>query len=100
MILFLALLGIAFAIAGATAFVFFWPMTLVHLRDRHAEALAGFGGFAFASPKALGWLLSGRYRALGDPRLDGLATPSRLALLSVMFGLAAAGILASVGTLR
>ena len=35
MILFFALLFVAFAIAGATAFVIFWPLTLVHIRDRH-----------------------------------------------------------------
>lgn len=100
MILFAALLAVAFAIAGATAFVMFWPITLVHLRDRHAGVLAGFGSFAFASPTALGWLLSGRYRELSDRNLNGLATPSRLALMSIIGGLAAAGVLFAFGSLR
>jgi hypothetical protein len=33
-VLFFALLFVAIAIAGATAFVIFWPLTLVHVRDR------------------------------------------------------------------
>ena len=35
MILFFALLFVAMAIAGACAFVIFWPLALVHVRDRH-----------------------------------------------------------------
>jgi hypothetical protein len=90
---FLALLGIAIAISGLMAFVFFWPMALVHLRDRHAGLLASFGAFAFASPQALQWLLAGRYRALSDAGLDGLCTPARLSLFSILFGLVASAIL-------
>jgi hypothetical protein len=90
---FLALLGIAIAISGAMAFVFFWPMSLVHLRDRHGELLASFGPAAFVSPAALGWLVSGRYRALADRSLNGLCTPARLAFFSIAFGLVASAIL-------
>ena len=93
MLTFLALVCIAVAISGATAFAFFWPMSLVHLRDRHAEKLAGFGDFAFAAPPALNWLLRGRYRELRDPLLNGLCTPAWLALWSIIVSLLAAGVL-------
>ena len=93
MITFLALLGIAVAISGLMAFVFFWPMALVHLRDRHRPLLDSFGGFAFASPAALQWLAAGRYRTLRDPGLSGLCTPARLSLFSIIAGLVASAIL-------
>ena len=91
--LFFALLCIAFAIAGATAFVIFWPLTLVHLRDRHPAILAQLGEGAFLRPGALLWLLAGRYRTAHDPGLSGLATPARLSLLSILFGLITGGTL-------
>jgi hypothetical protein len=90
MILFFALLFVATAIAGACAFVIFWPLALVHLRDRHAEAKARLGDGAFLKPQALGWLLSGRYREIRDPAFTGLATPARLSLLTILGGLACA----------
>jgi len=93
MILFFALLCVAFAIAGATAFMIFWPLTLVHIRDRHPALQASLGPVAFASPVALGWLLQRRYRAAGDRNLDGLATPAYLSLMAIITGLVAAGIL-------
>ena len=93
MILFLALLFVAVAIGGATAFAIFWPLTLVHVRDRHEAIAAEFGPGAFAKPAALGWLLSGRYRDTGDRSLTGLATPARIALLTIFTGLACAGLL-------
>ena len=93
MILFLALLSLALAIAGATAFVIFWPLALVHLRDRHPALHARLGPFAFLHPGALHWLLSGRYRAAGDANLSGLATPARLSLWTIIGGIAMAGVL-------
>jgi hypothetical protein len=93
MLTFLALVCIAVAISGALAFLFFWPMALVHLRDRHAERLHSFGAAAFAAPSALHWLLSGRYRVLADPSLNGLCTPARLSLWSVIVALVAAALL-------
>lgn len=93
MLTFLALVAVAVAISGVMAFLFFWPMALVHLRDRHIERLQGFGGFAFAAPSALQWLLAGHYRELRDPGLNGLCTPARLSLWSVILALAAAGAL-------
>lgn len=91
--MFLALICIAVAISGAMAFAFFWPMALVHLRDRHGALHASFGEFAFASPAALNWLLRGRYRSLRDGGLSGLATPAFLALWSTILALVASGVL-------
>lgn len=93
MILFLALCFVGVAIAGATAFVIFWPLTLVHIRDRHAGTDADFGPGAFLAPAALRWLLSGGYRASGDRSLSGLATPARIALVTIITGLSLAGLL-------
>ena len=53
MILFLALCFVATAIAGACAFVIFWPLALVHIRDRHPEITAKLGQGAFLKPQAL-----------------------------------------------
>lgn len=93
MILFFALLCVAVAIAGATAFVIFWPLTLVHIRDRHPALQAHLGPGAFANPLAWGWLLQRRYRAAGDRNLDGLATPAFLAMAAIILGLVSAGVL-------
>ena len=93
MILFLALCLVGVAIAGASAFVIFWPLTLVHIRERHAGTEADFGPGAFLAPAALRWLLGGGYRALRDPSLSGLATPARIALLTTLVSLALAGLL-------
>lgn len=87
MILFWALVALAFAIAGATALAIFWPLMWVHMRDRHAELRARFGDAAFANPAAFAWVLRGDYKSLGDRNLDGLATPARLSLLSIIAGL-------------
>jgi len=93
MILFFALVCLSLAIAGATAFVIFWPLALVHLRDRHPALQARLGPGAFLRPGALAWLLAGRYRETGDRNLSGLATPARLSLLAIIAGLVLAGVL-------
>ena len=94
MILFLALLFVATAIAGFCAFVIFWPLALVHLRDRHPDVGAKLGEGAFARPSALWWLLGGRYRIdVRDPAFTGLATPARVALATIIAALAMAGLL-------
>lgn len=93
MILFFALCFVGVAIAGFCAFVIFWPLTLVHVRDRHGDIAQAFGSGAFLKPAALGWLLSGRYRDTRDTSLTGLATPARLSLLTIFAGLACAGLL-------
>ena len=93
LILFFALLFVAAAIAGATAFVIFWPLTLVHIRDRHPAIKALLGEGAFLKPGALWWLLRGGYRAFPDRSLSGLATPARISLAVILLGLGLAGIL-------
>jgi hypothetical protein len=93
MILFFALLFASLAIAGATAFVIFWPLTLVHVRDRHPDIATRFGAGAFLKPSALYWLLRGGYYESPDPSLSGLATPARVSLIVILAGLAMAGIL-------
>ncbi len=97
LILFFALTCFAMAIAGATAFVIFWPLTLVHIRDRHPEITAILGHGAFLKPKALWWLLTGGYRATPDRNLSGLATPARVAMSVILTGIAAGGVLWVVG---
>ena len=94
MILFLALLFVATAIAGFCALLIFWPLALVHLRDRPPDVGAKLGENAFARPSALWWLLSGRYRSdVRDPAFTGLATPARVALATIIGALAMAGLL-------
>ena len=93
MVLFFALLFVAFAIAGATAFVIFWPLALVHVRDRHPDVAARLGTGAFLKPAALAWLLRGDYYQARDRQLSGLATPARISLIAILAGLAMAGIL-------
>lgn len=60
MILFFALCFVGLAVAGLTALLIFWPLTLVHMRDRHPEALASFGDPAFISP----WHCAGCWRGV------------------------------------
>lgn len=93
MILFLALCFIGVAIAGFSAFVIFWPLALVHLRDRHPEVRAQLGEGAFMRPGALAWLLSKRYRDVPDPAFTGLATPAFIALSTILLALAMSGLL-------
>ena len=102
LILFLALTAFAIAIAGATAFVIFWPLALVHIRDRHPQITAHLGEGAFLKPRALWWLLRGDYRNEPDPSrpdrgLSGLATPSRVSLLTILFGVALGCVLWIIG---
>ena len=93
MVLFFALLFVAIAIAGATAFVIFWPLALVHIRDRHPQITAVLGTGAFLKPSALAWLLRGDYRGARDTQLSGLATPARVSLIVIIAGLVLAGLL-------
>ena len=93
MILFSALVFLALAIAGATALMIFWPLTLVHLRDRHPQTYDRFGGVPFFSPAGLAWLLGAGYVAANDPNLTGLARPARISLLTILIGLGTCGVL-------
>nr|WP_269450680.1 hypothetical protein [Stenotrophomonas sp. MMGLT7] len=97
--MFLALCLVGVAVAGLSAFLIFWPLTLVHVRDRHPRIAEDFGQGAFLRPAALAWLLRRHYRDAGDPALSGLATPAWLALLTLFAGLgmaAALGLLSQV----
>ncbi|WP_101927073.1 MULTISPECIES: hypothetical protein [Luteimonas] len=93
MILFLALCFFGVAIGGFTAFVIFWPLSLVHLRDRHPEVHAHFGDSPFLKPAALRWLLAGGYREVPDRQFTGLATPARISLIVILAALTACGVL-------
>lgn len=93
MILFLALLFFAIAIAGACAFVIFWPLALVHLRDRHPLVKARLGPGAFLRPSVLWWLLAGDYREVRDAAFTGLATPARISLATILLGVLAGAVL-------
>ena len=97
MILFFALCFVGVAIGGLTAFVIFWPLSLVHLRDRHPRLVEQFGPGAFLKPVALWWLLRGDYRSASDRSLSGLATPSRISLLVILGGIAMGGVLWIIG---
>lgn len=97
LVLFFALTCFATSIAGATAFVIFWPLTLVHLRDRHPQLVAQLGPGAFLKPAGLWWLLRGGYRNAADHSLSGLATPSRISLLVILGGIAMGGVLWIIG---
>ena len=99
MLLFFAMLFLATAIAGFCAFVIFWPLSLVHLRDRHPDLRGRIGDFSFLNPNALSWLLLGRYRDVRDRSFTGLATPARIALLVIIGSLLAAGLLWLVSAL-
>ena len=97
MVLFFALLSFATAIAGASAFLIFWPLTLVHIRDRHPAITGVIGEGAILKPGALWWLLRADYRATPDRNLSGLATPSRISLLVILAGVAMGGLLWIIG---
>ena len=94
MLLFFALCLVGVAIAGFSAFVIFWPLTLEHIRDRHADWSAAWGEGAFLKPQALRWLLGQGYRSQADASLSGLATPARISLIVMLGALALSGLLA------
>ena len=92
-VLFAALCFIGVAIGGITAFVIFWALSLVHLRDRHPTVHAGLGPGPFLGGKALRWLLGGAYRQVRDAQFTGLATPARVAGFVIIASMAASAIL-------
>ena len=93
MLLFIALTLVGVAVGGLTAFVIFWPLALVHMRDRQPELRTRLGTVPMLDPKALRWLLAGGYRAAGDRNLDGLATPAKVSLLVVLSSLLGSALL-------
>jgi len=93
MTLFFALCFVGVAVAGFSAFVIFWPLTLVHIRDRHPALAERFGSGAFLRPDALRWLLGRDYRLSTDRSLSGLAAPAWVSLLTLLAGLGMAALL-------
>ena len=63
MTLFLALCFVGVAIAGFSAFVIFWPLTLVHIRDRHPALADRFGAGAFLRADAPAMAIATNSRA-------------------------------------
>jgi hypothetical protein len=93
LVLFAALCFVGIAIGGITAFAIFWPLALVHLRDRHPQARQSLGESAFLGRRALAWLMSGRYREVHDSQFTGLATPARVAAMVIVFALVMSALL-------
>ena len=92
MLLFAALCFVGITIGGLTAFVIFWPLSLVHLRDNNPALRERLGEGAFLKPSALRWLLSGDYREFPDTAFTGLATPARIALIVTLGAAMATGL--------
>ncbi len=69
---FMLLFGLGTLVAGLTTYLMTWVLVSVHLRDHHAQERERLGGFMF-TPRAFGWFLARRYRALKDRSLTGLA---------------------------
>lgn len=86
---FIFIMGLGLAVAGLTTYVITWMLVAVHLRERHPAEHARLGGFLFA-PRAFGWYLAARYRALRDRSLDALGTPGSLGAWAIVLGTAAA----------
>ncbi|ODU46430.1 hypothetical protein [uncultured Aquimonas sp.] len=86
--MFLLLLVTGIGLSGATGYLIFGPLAYRHLQDRKATV----GGHAF-SPAYLGFLLQGRFRALQDRNLNGLATPAQVLLWCAIFGIVGAVVL-------
>lgn len=83
---FLLLMSAGTFIAGVGSFAVFWPLSLMHLRERHAALAAELGAYAFMKPSAIVWLLRGGYRVARDPLLSGLATPARISIIAATAG--------------
>ncbi|MFZ7094830.1 hypothetical protein ACOPJQ_12440 [Luteimonas dalianensis] len=92
MLLFIALCFTGVTIGGICAFVIFWPLSLVHLRDNNPALRDRLGEGAFLKPSALRWLLSGGYREVPDRAFTGLATPARVALIVTLGALLATAV--------
>ncbi len=71
MTLFFALCFVGVAVAGFSAFVIFWPLTLVHVRDRHPALAARFGSGAFLKPDCPGLAAATRLSAARTARCPG-----------------------------
>lgn len=86
---FLLLMGLGFIVAGLTTYVMTWILVVVHLRDKHPDERKRLGSFLF-SPRAFGWFLARRYRAMADRLLNGLARMGFVGAWGIVFGIFAA----------
>jgi hypothetical protein len=86
---FIFIMGLGFVVAGLTTYIITWVLVAVHLRDRHPAEHARLGAFLFA-PRAFGWYLAGRYRALHDRGLNALGTPGSIGAWAIVLGAIAA----------
>lgn len=82
---FMLLLGLGFLVAGLTTYIMTWIIVAVHLRDHHPAERERIGGFMF-SPRAFGWYLARRYRALRDKSLTALARLGAIGAWSIVLG--------------
>jgi hypothetical protein len=83
---FLLLLGLGLIVSGLTTYVMTWILVTVHLRDHHPAERARIGGFMF-TPRAFGWYLARRYRAIADPSLTGLARLGSIGAWAIVIGI-------------
>ncbi|WP_395682867.1 hypothetical protein [Dokdonella sp.] len=86
---FIFIMGLGLVVAGLTTYIITWMLVAVHLRDRHPAEHARLGAFLFA-PRAFGWYLAGRYRALRDRSLNALGAPGRIGAWAIVLGAIAA----------
>jgi hypothetical protein len=86
---FFFVMGLGFVVTGLTTYVVAWMLVAVHLRDHHPAERARLGGFLFA-PSAFAWYLAGRYRALRDRDLNGVAVLGSLGGWAIVLGAAGA----------
>ncbi|UXI66984.1 hypothetical protein [Tahibacter amnicola] len=83
--LFLMLVALAVAVAGATAYLMSWPLVATQLRDRHPAQRPLVGVTPF-SPGGFVWFLRFAWRRLGDKDLSFLAFPASVAAWGIAVG--------------
>ncbi|GIX34838.1 MAG: hypothetical protein KatS3mg126_0617 [Lysobacteraceae bacterium] len=93
--MFLLLLTTGMAVTGVAGYLIFGPLSYVQARDRGLR----IGRHAF-SPAFLVWIAGGRFRALGDPAISGLATPARILCWCFLLGIAGTGLILLPEALR
>ncbi|MEO7064200.1 MAG: hypothetical protein ABI082_10580 [Dokdonella sp.] len=77
--------GLGLLVAGLTAYLMTWAIVAVHLRDKHPDERAHLGGFLF-TPRAFGWYLRARYRALNDATLNTLGILGTIGAWAIVIG--------------
>ena len=82
---FIFIMGLGCVVAGLTTYIITWMLVAVHLRDHHAGEHARLGGFLFA-PRAFGWYLGARWRALHDRALSALAVLGSIGAWVILIG--------------